>query len=307
MSGFLFRRTAAGVMLAALLASAIGLEILRDGRYGEVASLGDVLYVRSPAAMKKLALSFDALVADLYWIRAIQHYGGTKRSNSPDKKYALLYPLLDITTSLDPRFVMAYRFGAIFLAEPYPGGPGRADQAIALLQKGVQATPEKWQYLQDIGFVYYWWLHDYRSAAQWFERASRIKGAPWFLKSLAAVTLTEGGDRKRSRLLWQQLRETNDNDWLRRNAELRLAQLDALDQIDQLRAIIGAFETRTLGRVESWETLVRVGVLRGIPIDPSGTPFVLDPATGRVTVSDRSSLYPLPVEPDAQPPGPPHA
>ena len=34
--------------------------------------------------------------------------------------YPLLYPLLDITTTLDPRFNIAYRFGAIFLAEPYP-------------------------------------------------------------------------------------------------------------------------------------------------------------------------------------------
>lgn len=299
------RKAAAGVAITALLASTIGLEVLRDRQYGELASSGDVLYVRSPAVMTKLALSFDALLADVYWIRAIQHYGGTKRSNDPNKRYALLYPLLDIATSLDPRFVVAYRFGAIFLAEPYPGGPGRADQAIALLEKGVRATPEKWEYLEDVGFVYYWWLHDYRASAAWFERASRIKGAPWFLKSLAAVTLAEGGDRNRSRLLWQQMRETNDNEWLRRNAELRLAQLDALDQVDRLQAIIRVFEMRTMRRPESWAALVGAGALGGIPLDPSGTPYVLEPATGRVTVSERSPLYPLPVEPNAQP-GPLH-
>jgi tetratricopeptide (TPR) repeat protein len=299
------RTAAAGVAIAALLASAIGLEVVRDRRYGEVASGGDVLYVRSPTVMKKLALSFDTLLADVYWIRAIQHYGGTKRSNDPNKRYALLYPLLDIATSLDPRFVVAYRFGAIFLAEPYPGGPGRADQAIALLEKGARATPEKWEYVEDIGFIYYWWLHDYRAAATWFERASQVKGAPWFLKSLAAVTLTEGGDRARSRLLWQQLWGTSDNEWLKQNAELRLVQLDALDQIDQLDALIRVFQTRTMRRPESWEALIGAGALRGIPLDPSGTPYVLEPTTGRVTVAGRSPLFPLPVEPTAQP-GPPH-
>ena len=49
--------------------------------------------------------------------------------------------MLDLTTTLDPLFNVAYRFGAIFLAEPYPGGAGRPDLAIALLEKGLQARP----------------------------------------------------------------------------------------------------------------------------------------------------------------------
>src|SRR5207244_12158006 len=107
--------------------------------------------------------------------------------------YANLYPLLDITTSLDPRFNIAYRFGAVFLAEPYPGGPGRPDLAIALLNKGLRERPDKWEYMEDIGFVHYWWRHDYESAALWFERASQVAGAPWWLRSLAAHMLAPGG------------------------------------------------------------------------------------------------------------------
>ena len=34
---------------------------------------------------------------------------------------------------------MAYQFGALFLAEQPPGGPGRPDLAIALLEKGLRA------------------------------------------------------------------------------------------------------------------------------------------------------------------------
>ncbi len=122
------------------------------------------------------------MAADLYWIRAIQYYGGTKRrveaemqwpapppslAKLPDD-YPLLYPLLDITTTLDPRFNVAYRFGAVFLAEAYPGGAGRPDLAIALLEKGLRARPDKWEYMQDIGFVHYWYVHDYKAAADWF-------------------------------------------------------------------------------------------------------------------------------------------
>jgi tetratricopeptide (TPR) repeat protein len=298
---------AALALMAVLMVSAVGLEVARDRRYGGPSPAADVMYIRSGPAMAKIALSYRALLADVYWIRAIQHYGGTRRSRDADKRYDLLYPLLDVTTSLDPSFSIAYRFGAIFLAEAPPGGPGRPDQGIALLEKGLRASPDRWQYMQDIGFVYYWWLQDYEHAASWFERAAGVKGAPWFLKSLAAVTLAEGGDRQRSRLLWQELGRSEDNEWLRNNARLRLAQLDALDQIDQLEAVVETFERQASRRPDSWGALVAAGLLRGVPLDPSGAPYVLDPDTGRVGVSRRSALYPLPAEPASRPRRSPHA
>ncbi len=153
----------------------------------------------------------------------------------------------------------------------------------------------RWHYLQDIGFVHYWWLGDYRTAAMWFQKAGDIPGAPWWLRSLAAVTLAQGGDRRSSRVLWQSLRESADNDWLRTNAGFRLAQLDALDAIDQLTAVVSAFRARTGQFPASWDALVRARLLRAIPADPSGAPFVLDPASGAVTLAASSSLHPLPV------------
>ena len=176
------------------------------------------------------------IFADLYWIRTIQYYGRTKLKTrdstaapGPDTDYHLLYPLLDLTTTLDPRFNIAYRFGAIFLAEAPPGGAGRPDLAIALLEKGLRERPDKWEYMQDIGFVHYWWRHDYPAAAAAFEKASQIPEAPWFLRSLAATTIAEGGDRRSSRTMWEAIRASAEVDWLRKDAERRLMQLDAAD------------------------------------------------------------------------------
>ena len=128
----------------------------------------------------------DALAADVYWIRALQHYGGDRLSKTRERKYEQLYPLLDLTTSLDPYFTIAYRFGAIFLSEAYPGGPGRPDQAIALLRKGIEAQPTKWQYYHDIAFVHYWQLQDMGGAARWFRMAAAQPGAPNWLEPVAA-------------------------------------------------------------------------------------------------------------------------
>ena len=283
------------VVVAGLcLAAAIALQVLRDRAWPrEAVAVQQILYVRSPAALDRLVLGFNALAADVYWIRAIQHYGAERREGSGARRYELLFPLLDITTSLDPYFNIAYRFGAIFLSEAYPGGAGRPDLAVALLRKGIAAQPGKWQYYHDIGFIHYWSLGDAVAAADWMRRAAAQPGAPVWLMPVAAAMLTKGNDRASARFLWQQILQS-DQEWLRRNAQRSLAQLDALDRMDELRRRVTAAGTPP-GQPYSWSWLERAGQLRGLPLDPAGTPFEIDPLTGTVRLSASSPLYPLPL------------
>ena len=295
------------VLVLALGAGAGALQRERERRYPEPTIDTASLYFTSGATLRRLTAGYNALAADLYWIRAIQYYGDMKRRLSGDRArgdrpdeeaadYRLLYPLLDLTTSLDPRFNIAYRFGAIFLAEAHPGGPGRPDLAIALLEKGLQERPDKWEYMQDIGFVHYWWRHDYQAAAQWFDRASQVPDAPWFLRSLAATTLAEGGDRQSSRTMWESILASAEIDWLKHDAERRLMQLDVMDFIPTVQAAVdrAALETGTPPR--SWDSLIRNRVIPGVPVDPTRTPYEID-ATGKVVLSPVSPLFPLPDEP----------
>lgn len=301
------RTFGAVAVVMVLLGGAAAMQQLRETRFPPGAAEDDSLYVTSGPTLRRLTVGYTALASDLYWIRAIQYYGGVKlrleKSRANDGlhgaavpvDYTLLYPLLDLTTTLDPLFNIAYRFGSIFLAEPYPGGAGRPDLAIKLLEKGLAARPDKWEYMQDIGFVHYWWRHDYKAAAEWFDKASQVDGAPWFLRSLAATTLAEGGDRQSSRTMWQSIRESAEIDWLRNEAERRLLQLDAADVIDQLQA--GVNRARAAGvPAASWQDLIRAGAIPGIPVDPSRTPLELD-ASGTVHLSRQSPLFPLPEEP----------
>lgn len=282
-----------GAAIAVLLAAAIALQVTRDRWYQQRERETErILYVRSGDAAKRLTLDFDALAADVYWIRAIQHYGGDRLFGNRARKYELLYPLLDLTTTLDPYFTIAYRFGAIFLSEAAPGGPGRPDQAIELLQKGLLAQPQKWQYFHDIAFVQYWHLRDFKAAASWFQRAADQPNAPNWLRPLAAGMLTAGNDRASARLLWSQILQS-DQEWLRKTATRSLQQLDALELIDRLQSVVRQYPPAA-GTQFSWVDMVRRGILRGIPLDPSGTPFDLDPASGAVTVSKASSLFPMP-------------
>jgi tetratricopeptide (TPR) repeat protein len=296
------QRTGAFVLtLAAMIALAVVLQVARDRTFAYTGVDKQVLYVSNGEVMRRAALSYDTLLADVYWIRALQHYGGERQKPGRERNYELLYPLLDLATTLDSRFTVGYRFGAIFLAEPHPGGAGRPDQAIALLKKGVTFNPNKWDYYHDIGFIYYWNLHDYQKAAEWFDRGGSLPGAPFWLKTYAAVMLTRGGDRQASRAMWTQIGQNQESDWLRTTSQLRLEQLDALDEIDVLKRIVKDFTERTGQPARSWRQLASAGAVRGAPLDPSGTPYTLDPATGDIGVAPDSTLWPLPTEPAAAP------
>ena len=288
------RGRVAGVALAvAAFATAVTLQVVRDRAYSrEEAQNRAFLYLQSPAALRRIVLSFDALAADVYWIRALQHYGGDRLSRDGRERYRLLYPLLDLTTSLDPYFTIAYRFGAIFLSEGYPGGPGRPDLAVALLKKGIATQPDNWRYYHDIAFVHYWQFHDTKTAAEWFRLARQQPGAPAWLEPVAASMLIEGGDRQSARVILQQIL-TSPEPWLQQMARRALLQLEALDFLDRARPAI-ARNPPPPGTPYSWQWLLHRGVVSRIPEDPTGVPFEIDPATGTVSVSPRSQLFPMP-------------
>jgi hypothetical protein len=278
--------------LVVLFAVAVGTQIALEGMQQPTAAEA-VTWIRSPTLMRKLTLGFNDLWADVYWIRAVQYFGDTRLSKDETKNYDRLYPLLDVTTTLDPRFNIAYRLGAILLSEGYPSGAGNTDQAIALLEKGLREMPEKWQYANDAGFVSYWWKRDPAAAAQWFLKASQIPGAPNWLRPVAASMLIEGGDREPARRLWMEMAETAEHEWLREAARRGLMQIDAEEHLEVLKRIVNEYRDRTSRFPATWHELIGAGIIRQSPVDPSGYVYALDPVSGEVDVAPGSRLYPL--------------
>jgi hypothetical protein len=200
-----------------------------------------------------------------------------REAKNYQESYDLLHPMLDLTTTLDPRFNIAYRFGSVFLSEPYPSGPGRSDLSIALLEKGLRTQPTKWAYMQDIGFVHYWYDHDYRAAADAFRKASEMPGAPWWLASLAATTLASGGDRQSSCGCGTRFVSRRKPSGCARTRNRRSRSCGA--QRDRRSAERGERISTAGGRAAAgdWSVLVRGARLRGVPLDPSGSPHDLTP------------------------------
>ena len=91
-------QTASVAVLAGLLvAGGAFLQHVRETRYPVNEEADETLYVTSGRDLSRLTKGYHAIAADLYWIRTIQYYGGTKRAKSTgaSSDYRLLYPLLD--------------------------------------------------------------------------------------------------------------------------------------------------------------------------------------------------------------------
>ena len=257
-----------------------------DERFSSLRAEEPSLYLSSGRLIKRLSLGYDGLLACLYWTRAVQHYG---REHLGLQRYHLLGDLLDITTTLDPDLLPAYRYGAVLLASEPPDGPGRADLAINLMQKGIAHRPDLWQFRFDLGFLYFRSLQDYPRAVEAFKQGAEQPGAPAWLQVLATRVATEGGDRQTAMFLWQQLYESTDDPGIRRSALAHLYGLRADMDIEALEGVVDQFRAQAGRNPSSWQELIQAGLLRGIPADPAGHPYVLE-AEGGVLLHQESPI-----------------
>jgi tetratricopeptide (TPR) repeat protein len=252
----------------------------------------EYLYMPSGRILKQLSFGHEGLLANIYWMRAVQYYGDKRLRN--EKEFPLLYSLINIAVTLDPKMMESYQFGAIFLSEPSPIGAAAPRQAVEIVQKGIEFNPDNWQLYKNLGFVYYWYLKDYRSSAQAFMKGSQIPhAAPW-MKSMAALLMEQGGNRQASKFLWEQIYETSSTVSMRENARKNLAKLQADEDIELLEKIINKWESQTGNKIQSLRDLVAFKVFKEVPRDPYGYFYQYDPASGKVSLDPQSPAYSAP-------------
>ena len=271
--------TASVLLLLCMLGSAVLLHRVDKVRTG--ATLQEVLYITSPKVLKRMSLGYEGLLADVYWTRAVQYFG--RRHMAYSQHYDLLAPLLEITTALDPHLIVAYQFGASFLAPRPPNGAGMPERAIYLMEYGIQNNPHDWKLYYNLGFIYYMEKRDYVRASAAFERGSKVPNAHPFLKVMAAQMAQHAGELQTARMLWITTYETVNEKQIRANAVAHLRALQVDEDVMHLQDAVTQYGRRTGHLPPSMSSLVAAGMLRGIPVDPDGHPYKLMP-DGRIEV-----------------------
>ena len=235
----------------------------------------DDVLLRSGKLAKLMSLEYAPLVADVYWTRAVQYYGNKHIRGQANLE--LLWPLLDITTTLDPNLLPAYRFGAIFLSQAAPGGAGRPDLAVKLIQRGIAANPDYWRLYEDLGFVYYFDLKDYKMSSEAFLEGSKKPGAFFWMKVMAAKVAAEGESYSTSMFLWKEIYDSTQDPSVKENALRHLQLLTAKEDCRRIDLLADEYAKRFGHRPTRMSELVQAGLSPGIPRDPKGYAYVFGP------------------------------
>lgn len=258
-----------------------------DARRAALHQEEDDLVLRSGTLLRAMSLEYAPLMADLYWTRVVQYYGF--KHASQDANIELLWPLLDVTTTLDPNLIVAYRFGSTFLSEPPPRGAGKPELGIKLLERGIHANPEFWRFYEDLGLIYYFDLNDYHRAAEAFLEGSKKPGALIWMKTFAAKISEQGETRETSVMLWSEIYNSAANADLKGNALTHLRLLRVQSDCEQLDRIAAEYEKRTGQRPKSMRDLVNAGLLPRAAVDPLGFVYYFD-AEGKTRLNPASPL-----------------
>lgn len=204
---------------------------------------------------KGYVLGAEGLLADWYWMQSLQYLGDKIEKSESDYLNVedlsslnprLLHPYLDNATEFDPHYMAAYSFGATVLPAV------DKQKAIELTEKGIANNPDSWRLYQYLGYIY-WRQKNYEKAAEIYEKGSKIPGVPSFMRQMMAQMKSQGGNRETARLIYSQMAAESEDEQTKKNAQFRLAELDAFDEIDIINRDLEAYKRRSGKCPENWK------------------------------------------------------
>ena len=233
-----------------------------------------LIYIPGTLFLKTASLGFHAVLADVLWARSVVYFGGHYLT---DKDYRWLYHILDATTTLDPKNILAYRFGGMLLALEHDD----VEKSITLLEKGVRDNPDAdWRLYFQLGFNYFFYLDDYANAAKHLEKASRMPGHPAYLPRLTARMYAKSGKADMALEFLQETYKQYDDEKVKQAIAGRINTLKAVRDARYLEEAAEEYK-RIYGEYPGeLKELVNTGLIQKLPEYPDGY-YVIDP-TGKV-------------------------
>jgi hypothetical protein len=219
-----------------------------------------------------IGASYQQLVADYFWIQAIQAVGRAEIA----EEYRDVFDYADLATDLDPTFITVYRF----CGPAITFNKGREDwvnteESTRILEKGVRAAPRDVFLRILLAYNLSYFHKQYERAARLLEETSKLQGSPRYLPALATRLYAQAGQVEAGLALARSLYETSEEPETRRNFERRIKELELERTLRNIDAAVSSFLRRE-GRLPSrLEELVATGDLPALPLDPLGGNLIL--------------------------------
>ncbi len=253
--------------------------------------LGDG-FVPRPELARLSALGFDALLADYYWLQAVQIVG---TSVSDPSRYAqVLGPLIDVVTTLDPWVDHAYRFAGVWLTDSVES----VRLGNRLLERGIAYHPKEWRNRFLLGFNHFFYLEDNASAADVLEEAAALPAAPGYTRLLVARLRSDASGLETAAAFLQTLIEHEADPYARTQYQVALDEIETERRARFLDRAREEYRLRNGRDIRAVEDLLRVprAVLKSLPsAHPilEGWRWVLHQETGQIVSSYYEDRYQL--------------
>jgi len=265
-------------LILAFAGSAIGLLTVLERQRPVSVRAAELSYLPKGEYLKVAALGYRQLVADLIWLKTVQHLGEGKQTT---EGYLWAYHAVDVLTDVDPKFAFAYQAGGIILGV----WANLPHESIALLTKGMRHNPDVWQLPFYVGYDYFYELHDPVQAAKYLRIASELPGAPAYLPKLAARMTVEAGDPDAALEFLERLYEQSQDERMREALTQRMKEVIAEKDIRFLEEGVHRYKASYRKLPVRLEDLVTSGIIVQIPDEPLGGIYTLNITDGSVTSS----------------------
>jgi len=228
-----------------------------------------------PQVVKAAALGYHTVLADFYWLGAIQYTVDAMNAKVP---FDDLYPLADFITDLDPRFCMAYYYAGLHLSVHQVD----LENTATLLEKGKTNCPDYWRIFFMLGYHYYFNLGENIKAAENLELVDEIRGFGMYGR-LAARLRADAGNPEDGVVFLNRLLEMVDDERTRANIQDELQRLETSILEKKLTEAAENYFRKHDRKPARLEDLVAGGILDRLPGHPlPGHRFVYDPERNEV-------------------------
>ncbi len=226
----LLKRSTSLILIALLIPAFIGLQIRYDRiQQQHFELLAPVHRFALPATVvKEFSFGFRNVLADYYWVTAIQDY------NKWDK-FDSYYPEYFRTIStLDPKFQYPYMFAA--LTVPSKMNATTSLEWLSIISgRGIAAFPDNWEIPFYTGVEYHLIDKEYATATRYIGIAASRKSSPEMVRSTYAIYLLHGhSEYETSRALFSTMLETSDDISTKIIAKEHIELLDLIEALERV-------------------------------------------------------------------------
>ncbi|MBI2058700.1 MAG: hypothetical protein HYT87_02935 [Nitrospirae bacterium] len=219
---------------------------------------------------------FASLAGDWWWVKTINFYGNVLAVRRDEKKFleriAPMDGYLRTTTGFDPWLVEAYYFGGVVLGWDKKD----AREGIKLMWDGLRHHPGNWKLWYYLSFNHFFFLKEFKPAADALLRGTLLPNAPQFFVGLAEKVYQNEEFMSMAldylAVAWSDTRDPQKKEEISRKMKEYGSRLN----MEELQKRVNRFKSERRRWPENLDEMVKAGILTEIPPDPLEGKYFLD-------------------------------